>query len=81
MAKIKYESLNEINHAVLEDAQVGDVIKYDNKLYIVTNIYSAPNKVYRGIVSISLFSFGELEYIDKNANIEILKDAEITIKY
>ena len=81
MAKIKYESLNEVNHAILEDAQVGDVIEYNNELYIVTNIYSTPDAVYRGIVSILSYRFGELEYIDRNANIEILEDAEITIKY
>lgn len=81
MAKVHYERLNEVKSSVLEDAKVGDVIKYNNNLYIVTDTYSVSANTYRGIMNIYAYHFGELKYIDKNADIEILEDAEITIKY
>lgn len=81
MAKLKYERLNETKNTVLEDAKAGDVIKYDDNLYVVTDTYLVPSNTYRGILNISAYRFGEFEYIDNNADIQILKDAEITIKY
>ena len=79
MAKLNYENLNKVTHTTLEYAETGDVIKWANVLYIVTNNYSS--KGFRGVMNILSYNFGELEYIDENVNVDILEDTEITIKY
>ena len=78
--KVNYERFNDEKYTTLEDAETGDVIIYDDILYVVTDHYLY-NGVLRGIVNILSYSFGELDYTDKNVTVKILKNAEITIKY
>ena len=79
MAKVNYENLSKVKHTTLDNASTGDIIKWADVLYIVTNSYSS--KEFRGIMNILSYNFGELEYIDENVNVDILEDTEITIKY
>lgn len=79
MAKVNYENLSKVKHTTLENASTGDIIKWADVLYIVTNSYSS--KEFRGIMNILSYNFGELEYIDGSVTVDILEDAEITIKY
>ena len=79
MAKVNYENLSKVKHTTLGNASTGDIIKWADVLYIVTNSYSS--KEFRGIMNILSYNFGELEYIDGSVTVDILEDAEITIKY
>jgi hypothetical protein len=81
MAKVNYERLNKVKYTTLEEAEVGDIIEFDNYLYVVTDCYSYSDEACRGIMNILGLSFGELEYIDRTVSVKILEDAEITIKY
>ena len=83
MAKVNYERLNKVKYTVLKDAKTGDVIRWEDGAYIVTSSYEdiKSDICYRAIMDITNYNFGEIEYIDENINVEILEDAEITIKY
>ena len=81
MAKLNYERLSKEKHTTLEEANTGDVIKWGDALYIVTDSYSYADERFRGIMHILSYCFGELVYIDTGVNVDILENAEITIKY
>lgn len=85
MAKINYERMNKANLIPLANVVTGDVIKWEDDIYIVTGSYEfakgAGKTCYRALMNITDGSFGEVEYINENTEVEILKDAEITIKY
>lgn len=83
MAKINYERLNNERHTTLNECKVGDIIEWEDDVYIVTNSYEdiKSDTCYRAIMNITNYDFGEIEYIDENVNVKVLEDAEITIKY
>lgn len=81
MAKLHYERVSTVEHTTLGEANIGDVIIWADALYIVTDNYLDDNNAYRGIMNILSAYFGILEYIDEGVSVDILEDAEITIKY
>lgn len=85
MAKINYERVkNKANFIPLGSVATGNVIKWEDELYIVTNSYEdvSGEVCYRRIMNITdRASFGIVEYVDENTDVEIVEDIEITIKY
>lgn len=85
MAKVNYERINKTNFVPLEKVTTGDVIKWENDIYIVTGSYDfakgESKTYYRALMSITNYNFGEVEYVNEKAEVEILENAEITIKY
>ena len=79
MAKINYERTNKANVIPLGDVKTGEVIRWEDDLYVVTNSYEP---CYRRIMNITdRIQFGQIEYVDENEKVEIVEDVEITIKY
>ena len=84
MAKINYERLNTANFIPLGSVSTGNVVKWEDGLYIVTNSYEdvEDEACYRTIMNITNhLSFGQVGYVDENTKVEIVEDVEITIKY
>lgn len=84
MAKVNYEKLNKANFIPLGSVTTGNVIRWEDNLYIVTNSYEdvQDEACYRRIMNITNHAkFGQTEYVDENAKVEIVEDIEITIKY
>lgn len=85
MAKINYEKVNKANFIPLEDVKTGEVIRWEDDLYVVTSSYEPTNDglcCYRRIMNITnRINFGQIEYVNEDTKVDIVEDAEITIKY
>lgn len=84
MVKINYERINKANFIPLGSVTTGNVIKWEDDLYVVTNSYEdvKDEACYRRIMNITgRIAFGQVEYVDENTKVEIVEDIEITIKY
>ena len=84
MAKVNYERLNKANFIPLGSLATGDVIRWGDDLYIVTNSYEdvEGEACYRRIMNVTnRINFGAIEYVDENTDVELVEDVEITIKY
>lgn len=84
MTKVNYEKVHKANLTPLGNIKTGEVIKWEDDLYIVTNSYEdiRDESCYRRIMNISSRAeFGIVEYVDENTDVELVEDVEITIKY
>lgn len=84
MVKVNYEKVNKANFFPLRNVKTGEVIRWEDDLYIVTNSYAdtRDEACYRRIMNISnRAEFGIVEYVDENTDVELVEDVEITIKY
>ena len=82
MAKVNYERLNNEKYTTLNECRVGDVIEWDETIYIVTDGYErVGDDNYRTIMNILSYYFGSTEKVIDTIEVKVLEDAEITIKY
>lgn len=84
MTKVNYERVHKANLTPLGNVKTGEVIRWEDDLYIVTNSYEdiEDESCYRRIMNISSRAeFGIVEYVDENTDVELVEDVEITIKY
>lgn len=84
MTKVNYERVHKANLTPLGNVKTGEVIRWEDDLYVVTNSYEdiTDEACYRRIMNISSRAeFGIVEYVDENTDVELVEDVEITIKY
>lgn len=82
MAKVNYERLNNTTYTTLHECRVGDVIEWEETIYIVTDEYTtAGDDNFRTIMNILSYYFGSTEKVIDTTTVKVLEDAEITIKY
>lgn len=79
MTKVNYERVRKANLTQLGNVTTGEVIRWEDDLFVVTNSYEED---YRRIMNISSRAeFGTVEYVNENTDVELVEDVEITVKY